>query len=54
MRDFTERGDVQPGIVRQTGGALGQGTGQTNDLVIFHAPGGDDHHRCPQLALILG
>ena len=54
MRDFTQRGNVQPGVVRQTRRTLRQGTGQANDLIIFHTPGGDNHHRRTQFSLILG
>ncbi len=54
VRNFTERRDVQPGVMRQTRCALRQGTRKADDLVIFHTPGGDNHHRSPQFALVLG
>ena len=54
VRNFTQRCDIQPGVMRQARGALGQRARQANDLVVFHAPGGDDDHRGPQFGLILG
>ena len=53
MWNFTQRRDVQPGVMRQTRCALRQGTRQANNLVVFHAPGGDDDHCRTELALIL-
>ncbi len=54
VRNFAEGSNVQPGVVRQTRGALRQGTRQANDLIIFHTPGRNDDHRCAQFGLILG
>ena len=54
MRNFAQRRDVQPRVMRQTRCALRQGTRQANNLVIFYAPGGDDDHCRTQFGLILG
>ncbi len=51
MRDFPQRRNVQTGIVGQLCGARGQRTGQTDNMVIRHAPGTDNHHRRTQLML---
>ncbi|MNT49006.1 hypothetical protein D3C72_1858280 [compost metagenome] len=54
MWDFAQRGDVQPGVMRQTGCALRQRTGQPKHLIIFDTPRRHNHHRGTEFRLVLG
>jgi hypothetical protein len=51
MRNFPQRRDIQPRFVRQPGCPQRQRARQTNNLIIFDNPGGNDNQRRTQLTL---